>query len=178
MEPVCKHISSKEVKCCGSQETKEIPWCEKLDKPLQGGMCAGCEHDEKTESGSKLQKLRNITRGYVHLGIETVLPDSPKDKRAFVKRRLEACQICEHRTFLTFADYNAWIRDTGGMAKFIQEINQLDRWPLLPDNKDPDHGKLFCRRCKCLLAAKANEKTEMCPAGNPAWDIEKESGNG
>ena len=178
MQTVCKHIISKEVKCCGSQHTKEIPWCEKLDKPLQGGMCAGCEHYEKTTDSSHFQKIKNITRGYLHLGIEKILPDriTKKDKRAFVGKRLDACQACEHRTYLTFAAYNAWIRDNGGIAKFIQEIDRLEQWPLLPDCKDSRSGKMFCRRCKCLLAAKANEKTETCPAQNPAWDLEVKNG--
>jgi len=176
MESVCKHVFGKEVKCCGSQQTREIPWCGKLDKPLQGGMCAGCELLEKAEGGH-IQKIKNIASGYVHWGIEKILPDSAKDKRAFVGKRLEACQACENRTYLTFSEYNEWICQNGGIAKFILEINRLEQWPLLPDNKDSHHGILFCRRCKCLLSAKANEKSEKCLVGNPAWDIEKESSN-
>lgn len=82
MDQFCRHIIFKAVKCCGSQKTQEIPWCEKLNTPLQGRICKMCHHYEKSTSDSQIQKLKKILQGYVHLGLENILPvsGSPKKK--------------------------------------------------------------------------------------------------
>ncbi len=166
----CKHQTTRKSKCCGSTEYKEFPWCEKLNAPLTKQMCSECQ-----QSGW-IDKAGNIANGYIEMGLDAIAPAPKKEKRkakrAFVQQRLDACRQCQHRTYLKIQQYNQWIRGHGGYAKFILQMDRLDQWLDLPDNKDPANGKLFCRRCKCFLEAKANVKKETCPVGHPDWQID------
>lgn len=164
----CAYITQKKVKCCGRSKSKEIAWCRKHNAPLSRRLCMKCQ-----KSGW-LEKAGNIVEGYAEIALDTIAPVIPKRKsREFVKKRLSACHACQQHTYLTIQQFNQWIRENGGYARFVLEMDQLAQWPNLPDNKDPTHGKLFCRRCKCLLEAKANVKKEQCPIGNPDWQIDE-----
>ena len=168
MKTDCPHETIKKVSCCGSTTEKTVPWCQKLDRPRNSRVCEQCGQE-----GGWTGKVAHIAEGYAEMGLDVFTPAvlPRKARRAFVKKRLHACGQCAHRTYLKIQQYNRWIRENGGYARFIRDIGRLDTWPDLPDCKDAANGEMFCRRCKCLLAAKAHAKNETCPVGNPAWAI-------
>lgn len=165
----CTHITTKKVKCCGSDKHREISWCKKLNRPVDKRICSDCNGQ------GWIDKAEKIAKGYAELGVDAMMPARIKSKRAakraFVKKRLNACKQCPHHTFLKIQQYNQWIRNNGGYAKFVLEMDSLDQWPDLPDCKDPANGRMFCKKCKCFLEAKANVKNEKCPVDHTDWQI-------
>lgn len=179
-EHSCEHLATQKVKCCGGSE-RQLLWCKKYGRHYEAIVCQMCKQGEppavNTDIPGRFEKLGNIAEGYAGLAVDAaahLLQPSKHPSRysQMVERRLEACGQCEHRTYLHILEYNNWIKENGGFFKFMNEINRLDEWPDLPDNKDESVGDMFCRRCKCLLSAKAHSKNEKCPIDNPAWDTE------
>jgi hypothetical protein len=76
--------------------------------------------------------------------------------------RIEVCRACEKSTWMTKADYAAWLL-THGVA-VIKKIDDLASLPELAINKEQTDGKtLFCAICKCWIPAKAGNNNETCP---------------
>jgi hypothetical protein len=110
----------------------------------------------------KIAKVARIAEGnFLHLMNKMQM--LPEKTCAGSNARLDECRRCDNQTWLTWDEFWEWVDENGGKKKFFAEIDGLETWPLLPDNKYKPGLKLFCRICKCWLPAKSYVKEEMCP---------------
>ena len=158
-ETKCEHRDVRKSNCCGGGEKA---WCKKYQRACDDAVRDLCMSGQPPMT--RMEKVGSIVTGYIGLARGSL--------SSIAEQRINACRRCEFRTYLNIQQYNRWIKDSGGYSKFIQEVHGLDAWPDLPDNKDGTSGEMFCRKCKCLLRAKAYSSNEKCPIGNPDWDME------
>lgn len=178
MAEYCEHRDVRKTNCCGGGE-KSVPWCNKYQRACDDALCDLCMSGQSPMT--RMEKISSIASGYVGLAAESIGAAIGVSSvySTTAESRINICRQCELRTYLSILEYNGWIKENGGYARFIQEVHGLDAWPDLPDNKDENNGEIFCRKCKCLLRAKAYSLDEKCPIGNPAWlSTEQEQENG
>ncbi len=98
-------------------------------------------------------KLKQIVTGYSNL---------VRGKRfEFTNERIQTCQKCEKKTWLTKIQYGQWLAKNG--IKVLRNLKDLDVLPELP-KRDYEKGKgLYCRDCKCFIPAKARVEENTCP---------------
>jgi hypothetical protein len=117
----------------------------------------------------KINKVVSIAKGNLAVALDAINL-LPSEKYLYHAVRLRACRVCQHHTYLTEDEYIAWIEANGGLAKFVAEIDTLEKWPPLPiEHNEQPGAKLFCSLCKCWLPAKSYVKNENCPVHNPDW---------
>jgi hypothetical protein len=117
--------------------------------PKQHKPCSGCG------------KVANIMEGIGKLTWHRIIGDG---KTQWVKDRLEVCSKCEHRTFLSVADWAI----TGGV-EFIKRKLNWSKGKTLPIDHEPGPWKaLWCSKCLCCIEAKVLVKSEQCSIEK--WD--------
>jgi len=102
-------------------------------------------------------KIKNIAIGYVNQirGI----------KYEFTDRRVRTCQQCDYNTWMSAAEYAAWLLRHG--IEVLTNFDQLEKLPRLPKQEQSrSRRRLYCRICKCYIPAKARVEDEKCPEGN------------
>lgn len=98
-------------------------------------------------------KVGNIIKGNVRLAIGI--------KYEFTDDRIRICQKCEFNTWLKRAEYAKWLLSHG--IEVLTNISDLTVLPELPKGEYIKGEQLFCRKCKCLIPAKARVESEKCP---------------
>jgi len=116
--------------------------------------------------GKKIQKLKNIAIGFANL--------AAGKKYEFTDARIRTCRACDESTWLTAAEYYAWLKTRRfEMRKLGFDLEKLPPLPKYPQSKK--RRRLYCRLCKCFIPAKARVAGESCRLGKWA-DHERESG--
>lgn len=98
-------------------------------------------------------KIKNIIVGNANLYFGK--------KFEFTDVRIRKCQACEYGTWITAAEYTKWLRAHG--IDVLKNIADLTVLPDLPAQNYKPGSKLFCRKCKCHIPAKARVSEENCP---------------
>ena len=106
-------------------------------------------------------KVKNIAKGNITLALSFVLPAF---KFEFADDRIRACHKCKKQTWLTAAEYLAWMK-AQGITTVIKNLDVLEKLPELPKKNHERGRKLCCMICKCFVPAKAYVKEEACPLG-------------
>ena len=117
--------------------------------------------------GKTTQALASVAAGYSMFIVDDLFR-LPGERSSQANIRLATCRLCGSATWLTLADYAAFLAKH--KIEVVKNIADLSVLPPL-NKKDYQPGaKLFCRICKCWLPAKAYVKNEKCPLNK--WSTE------
>lgn len=110
--------------------------------------------------GKKIKKVAHIVEGHVLFNYDKLF-HLPRPKFEFADSRIRTCNKCEKQTWMSKAEYIAWLEMNAGDV--IKNFEQLEVLPELPKH-GPEHGhNLFCMICKCFVPAAAYVKEKRCP---------------
>lgn len=88
-------------------------------------------------------------------------------KHTLTDRWLAACRQCEHRTWLSVADYKQWF--VKYRKQVVANFCELEKLAMLPKYEQSETRTLLCcRLCKCFLLAKATLEETTCLIGK--WE--------
>jgi len=112
--------------------------------------------------GKTISKIVNIVEGNISLLAENLFKLEIL-KCVDTDTRTRICQQCEKSTWLTKAEYMAYLNQH--KVEAVKNIADLSVLPELPKAEYDKGKKLFCQICKCFIPAKVRVDKEQCPIG-------------
>lgn len=117
--------------------------------------CCGGHH-------GKLQAARTIVSGHANRLFDRVFIVRGR-RYAQAQAREAICRQCDQATWLTKADYLAYLAAHGPeVLRHLDDLTALE--PLAAQPYAPGRS-LFCRLCKCWIPAKCYAAEADCPMG-------------